>query len=162
MQKPLIFLALAIIVSAADDSKERRAIVNIHEGYQVSFPSTWYIWPVESTGTLGATSYPPEKAIEGGLTPAGHASITIAPAPSATRTIEEWADEDTIGTREVRRVHGGFQSDAQEVKRYLEVERADEVGPSVYYREVAVYFVFGGRMFRAQLEFKEGDTRVNV
>lgn len=113
---------------------------------------------MQSTGALSATTYPKNRAAEGSLVPPGEAAINIFSHTGESTTIEAWSQEHLKHTEELRRkkiiVQAGRRGG---VDSYLEVESRDDVAPGFYHRIVTNYFFLQGRLFAAQLEFKEGD-----
>ncbi len=115
------------------------------------------VWDVDSRGTLEAASYPRNRALEGGLVPSQEAAITIFMNGGETGTIETWIKASLEYVEEVRRRKVILQPGQHgDVDSYVEVESRYNTGPGVYYRRVTAYYALDGRIFAAQLEFREG------
>jgi len=160
MKRSTVFLVGCLLLSPRLSAEDGHTVTNERENYKVSFPKTWTVWSVESMGVLSATTYPKNRAAEGGLVPPGEAAIHIFAHRDETKTIDAWIEESLRHAEEVRRnkivVQAGRRGD---VDSYVEVESRDDVAPGVYHRIVTNYFALKGRLLAAQLEFKEGDPR---
>ena len=76
---------------------------------------------------------------------------------SESRTLEEWIDDSFKYVKEIRRKRVNLQSSQHgDVDSYVEVESGFDAGPEVNYRRVTAYYALKGRLFAAQLEFREG------
>jgi hypothetical protein len=157
------FLGSCLLLSELLGSGQWRTISNEPHHYKISFPENWTIWPMATDGVIGATSYPRDRALEGGLVPAGEAGIDVVPLKGESKSLAQWANGTLKFVEEVQRKRVALKpTRANTPGSYLQVESRDEVGPGVYYRKIADFYFLKGRPFTAELEFIEGDPRESI
>jgi hypothetical protein len=160
MENAIAVLLNCLLLAQSQPTEGWRAVVNQQEHYSVSFPSSWTVWDVGSSGSISATTYPKSRAPSGGLVPPGEAAITIFPHKGEPATIEEWIAASMRDLEEVRRksVALGLSREGG-IDSYIEVESRDDVAPGVYQRAITDYYLLQGHLFAARLEYREGMDR---
>jgi hypothetical protein len=154
------FFACCLISAALFGAEQWKTVSNPREHFRISFPANWTIWTPDSNGGIGATSYPKDRALEGGLVPSGEARINVRPLKGQSWTLDQWANWMLSGEEEVQRKLVNLKvTHLSAPTSYLQSESRFEAGPNVYYTEITDFYFLDPRPFAAHLEFIERDQR---
>jgi hypothetical protein len=161
MEKAIASLSIPVLVALQLMGQQWQSITNERENYKIMVPRNWITWPIDETGVLYVTTFGRNQTLGGGVVPAGQAAISIFSQKGSAIELDAWIAERSKNMDDVQRLQKtipNLEAHA-DVKSYVQISARDELGPGSHYRLIIDYFTLNGRIFAAELEFKEHDTR---